>query len=132
MFWNGNTDIAVENNIFYQPIGAALTQWTATISGSSINNNIVYGVSTMMNGSTSGFSVGTNQMGVNPSFVNATSTPPNFALQAGSPAIRAGVAVPAALTTSMERREPILPTSELTNTPQPPPDRSSAEFLRPA
>lgn len=95
MFWNGNTNIAVENNIFYQPVGAALTQFDATISGSTITNNIIYGVSTIMNGGTSGFSVGTNQIGANPLFVNATSTPPNYGLQAGSPAIGAGVAVAA-------------------------------------
>ncbi len=95
MFWAGNTNITLENNIFYQPTGAALTQFAATISGSTFSSNIIYGVSTIMNGSTAGFAVGANQIGVNPSFVNAAATPPNFGLQSGSPAIAAGITLAA-------------------------------------
>lgn len=95
MYWGGNTNIAVENNIFYQPNTSALIEFEATISGSTFNNNIIYGVSSIMDGSTTGITIGTNQIGANPLFVNATSTPPNFELQSGSPAIAGGVALSA-------------------------------------
>lgn len=95
MYWGGLTNIAAENNIFYQPNTSTLTEWAATISGSTFNNNIVYGVSSVMNGSTTGMTVGSNQIGANPLFVNASSTPPNFELQSGSPAIGGGVALAA-------------------------------------
>ena len=89
MFWGSNSNIAVENNIFYLPNSSAVTQYAATISGSSFTSNIVYGVSTVMSGG-GGISLGANQIGANPMFVNPNSTPPNFQLQAGSPAIAAG------------------------------------------
>jgi hypothetical protein len=92
MFWNPISNVAVENNIFYQPNTSAVTQYATTMSGCTFKNNLIYGVSGIMNGSTAGMSVGTNQVGANPLFVNA-SAPYNFALNAGSPAIAAGVSL---------------------------------------
>src|SRR5258708_4847007 len=91
MFWNPISNVTVENNIFYQPNSSALTEYAATISGSTFNNNLIYGASSV--GITSGFVIGANQIGANPLFVNSASTPPNFQLQAGSPAIAAGVSL---------------------------------------
>jgi hypothetical protein len=94
MFWNPISNIAVENNIFYQPNTSALTEYAATLNGCTFTDNLIYGVSSVMNGSTTGMTIGTNQIGVNPLFVNATTSPYNFALSAGSPAIGAGLSLP--------------------------------------
>jgi len=42
MFWNGNSNIQLTNNIFYQPTGSALTQFAATITA-EFDHNLVYG-----------------------------------------------------------------------------------------
>jgi len=97
MFWNPISNITLENNIFYEPNTSALTQYAATMSGCTFTDNLIYGVSSIMNGSTTGMTVGTNQIGANPLFVNATTSPYNFALSPGSPAI--GVALSLATVT---------------------------------
>ncbi|HEV2201985.1 MAG TPA: LamG-like jellyroll fold domain-containing protein [Bryobacteraceae bacterium] len=93
MFWNPISNMTVENNIFYEPNSAALTEYAATITGSTFKNNLIYGVSSV--GITSGLAIGTNQIGANPLFVNPTSTSPNFQLQTGSPAIASGLSLAA-------------------------------------
>jgi hypothetical protein len=90
MFWNTNSNITVRNNIFYNPNSSAITRYAATISGSAFDHNLVYGVSTIISDVT-GFTIGTNQIGVNPLFVNASTAPYDFHLQSGSPGINAGV-----------------------------------------
>ena len=90
MFWNTNSNITVRNNIFHNPNGSAMTRYAATISGSAFDHNLVYGVSTLISDVT-GFTIGTNQIGVNPLFVNASTAPYDFHLQPGSPGIGAGV-----------------------------------------
>ena len=88
MFWNGNSNIQLTNNIFYEPAGSALTQYSATITA-EFDHNLVYGTSTVMDNGGAGVSVGSgNVMGQNPMFMS-TSSPYNFALQSGSPAIGA-------------------------------------------
>jgi hypothetical protein len=94
MFWDVNSSITIRNNIFYRPNGSALTRFAATISGSAFDNNLIFGVSSVMSGSTSGIAVGVNQIGPDPLFVNSSPSSPDFHLQSGSPAIAAGVAVP--------------------------------------
>jgi hypothetical protein len=90
MFWNTNSNITVRNNIFYNPNGSAITRYSATISGSAFDHNLVYGVSTVISDVT-GFTIATNQIGANPLFVNASTAPYDFHLQPGSPGIDAGV-----------------------------------------
>jgi hypothetical protein len=102
MFWGSNSNIVIQNNIFYAPNGSALTRSGATISGSVFHHNLVYGVRNVMSGNTSDIAVSSNQMGVNPLFANATMPPYDFHLLPRSPAIRAGVATDA--TSDMEGR----------------------------
>ena len=90
MFWNTNSNITVRNNIFYNPNSSAITRYAATISGSAFDHNLIYGVSTVVSDVT-GFTIGTNQIGANPLFVNASTAPYDFHLQPGSPGIGAGV-----------------------------------------
>jgi hypothetical protein len=91
MFWGANSNIAVMNNIFYKPNGSAMNQYAATLSNCSFNHNLVYGVSTILSGGTSGLTTGTNSMGATPLFVNASSAPYDFHEQSGSASINAGI-----------------------------------------
>jgi len=93
MFWGNNSDIAIQNNIFYAPNRSALTRSGATISGSVFHHNLVYGASNVMSGTTSDIAISSNQMGVNPLFVNAATPPYDFHLLPRSPAIHAGVEI---------------------------------------
>jgi hypothetical protein len=90
MFWNNNSNITVRNNIFYNPNISAITRYTATISGSPFDHNLIYGVSTIISDVT-GFTVGINQIGANPLFVNASTAPYDFHEQTGGAGIDAGV-----------------------------------------
>lgn len=81
MFWNRGTNITTRNNVFYNPGIPAICQFTATTTG-AVDHNLNLGTL----GSTSGMMTGSNLTG-NPLFVSAT----DFHLQAGSPAIGAGV-----------------------------------------
>jgi len=89
MLWNKASDLTIENNIFYKPVGYAIDRYTSELSGCIVENNIVYGVSVMM-GQPKDCTVQSNQLGVNPMLVNLTTDPYNFQLQSGSPAINAG------------------------------------------
>src|SRR5579871_5984797 len=89
MFWGGNSGITMRNNVFYKPNGSALNQYAATISGSVFDHDLTYGVSSIMSGSTAGITIGTNQIGPDPVFVNPSSY--DFHTQSGSPAIDAGM-----------------------------------------
>ncbi len=91
MFWGANSNIAVMNNIFYNPNGAAMNQYAATLSNCSFNHNLVYGVSIILSGGTSGLTIGTNSIGAIPMFVNAASAPYDFHEQSGSASINAGI-----------------------------------------
>ncbi len=92
-FWETNSYITIQNNIFYQPNIAAMDQWEANISSTTFSNNLIYGVGTVMPVVPYGLSIGVNQIGVNPMFVNAVNPPYNFQLQPGSPAIGSGVTI---------------------------------------
>jgi hypothetical protein len=95
MFWGGNTNIKVTNNIFYQPAGAAMSQFAANVTA-EFDHNLVFGSGTIMSYG-GGVAVGEGDlMGANPNFVNPGAF--NFALNPGSPAIGAGVAVSGVLT----------------------------------
>ncbi len=96
MFWNNNSNITVRNNIFYNPNSSAITRYAATISGSAFDHNLVYGVSTVISDVT-GFTIGINQIGANPLFVNASTAPYDFHAQLGGAGIDAGVNLSAVL-----------------------------------
>jgi hypothetical protein len=96
IFWGTNSDIAIQNNIFYVPKGSAVNRFGATVSGCTFDHNLIYGASRPMTGSTSGIFIGDNQIVAQPSaglFVNATTAPYDFHLRAGSPAIGYGAVV---------------------------------------
>jgi hypothetical protein len=90
MFWGNNSGITLRNNIFYNPNTSALVRYQATVTNSPVDHNLIYGVSSIISDST-GFMIGTNQIGSNPSFVNASSAPYDFHTQAGGAGIDAGV-----------------------------------------
>jgi hypothetical protein len=94
MWWGANTNITLRNNIFYQPQNYAMTQYAASISGCVFDHNLIYPASGAM-GSMAGCNVGTNLTGSNPNpkFVNASSTPYNFAVQQGGAGVDAGINV---------------------------------------
>src|SRR5229473_6866290 len=71
MFWGNNSGITMRNNIFYKPNVSPLTRWSATVTNSPFDHNLIYGVSTIISDPT-GFTIGANQIGPNPSFVNAS------------------------------------------------------------
>ena len=90
MFWGSNLNITLRNNIFYYPNISALTRYAATTTGSIFDHNLIYGVSSIISDST-GFTIGTNQIGANPSFVNASSAPYDFHVNSGASGIDAGM-----------------------------------------
>jgi len=93
MLWNNQSNLTIENNIFYGAKNYAITRYSSTISNCSIDHNLIYGVSAMM-ADTSGCAIGSTQ-NADPSFVNPSSIPFDFHVRAGSPAIGSGVVVPA-------------------------------------
>jgi hypothetical protein len=92
-FWETNAYITIENNIFYEPNIAAMDMYEANISNTTFSNNLVYGVNNIMPVMPSGITVGSNMIGANPMFVNASNPPYDFELQANSPAIGSGVTI---------------------------------------
>lgn len=91
MLWNSNTNITIRDNIFYNPTNVAIARYTSTVSNCLVDHNLVYGASTVIS-DTSGCQVSSNMVNIDPQFVS-TVAPFNFALQPGSLAIGAGVAV---------------------------------------
>lgn len=94
MLWNTQSNLTIRDNIFYSPQNYAITRYTSTIAGCSIDHNIVFGASGMMADST-GCTQGSNQIGVNPNFVNAASAPFDFHVQTGGAGIDTGMTLSA-------------------------------------
>ena len=90
MLWNTQSNLTIRDNIFYAPLNYAITRYTSSVAGCSIDHNIVYGASSMM-ADASGCTLGTNQIGLDPKFVNASSAPLDFHVQAGGPGIDTGM-----------------------------------------
>lgn len=88
MLWNTQSNLTIQNNIFYNPSNYAINRFASSVNGCSIGNNLVYGASGMMADST-GCAVGLTG-NVNPQFVNPNVAPFDFHLQANSPAIQNG------------------------------------------
>ena len=94
MLWNSQSNLTIENNIFYNAKNYAIARYSSTIGNCSIDHNLIYGASAMM-ADESGCTVGVTQKGTDPSFVNPWSFPFDFHLRPGSPAIGSGVQVSA-------------------------------------
>jgi hypothetical protein len=89
MLWNVQTNLTIQNNIFYNPRNYAIARYHSTANSCAIDHNLLYGALGMTS-DTSGCAVGA-QTGGDPSFVNAASAPFDFHLQANSPAIGSAV-----------------------------------------
>jgi parallel beta-helix repeat protein len=81
----GHTNNWIANNIFYQTDGATMTNLTATNSGLGFQNNLWYGGG-------AGAAAGSGDVKADPKLSNpGTTTDGDYKLQAGSPAIDAGI-----------------------------------------
>lgn len=89
-----NTDITIQNNVFYNGRNYAFDTWQAYEVGTLIDHNIVYGSpkgvidASVVAGS---LRVTNNRINTDPKFVNVGTN--DYHLQAGSPAIDTGVSV---------------------------------------
>ena len=83
------TGCRIENNLFYDPQTAGVRISDGTHTSGVIRKNITFG-GTVTTGSTTGFTLSGNIDNTNP-MITSTAEPPNFHLQAGSPAIDVGV-----------------------------------------
>lgn len=90
MLWDTQSNLTIRDNIFYAPQNYAITRYTSSINGCSIDHNIVYGASGMMADS-SGCTLGSIQIGADPMFLNISSAPYDFHVQAGGPGIDTGM-----------------------------------------
>ena len=82
------TNAVIANNIFYQPLTAGVWFDGATTSNVTVEYNLTMG-GTAAEGNGAGVTLSNNLDNTDPKFVNASTF--NFTLQAGSPAIDAGV-----------------------------------------
>jgi hypothetical protein len=88
MLWRDNTNILIENNIFYQPRGAAVRSTASgTKTGVIVRNNLTTAAQ-MLGGDTEGITASNNITSTDPKFVNPTQD--DFHLRQGSPAINRG------------------------------------------
>jgi len=97
MLWNTQSNLIIQNNIFHNPKGVAITRYSSTVNNCTIDHNLVFGASAVM-ADASGCAVGDGQTSADPNFVNAAGAPFDFHLQANSPAIGRGISLPVVLT----------------------------------
>jgi len=93
MLWDRQSDLTIRNNIFFGGERYAITRYHATIESCSIDHNIVYGPSRMIEDK-NGCSIADNRIGDDPMFVNSSHPPYDFHLRPGSPAVGAGLQPP--------------------------------------
>jgi hypothetical protein len=86
MLWDVNGAVNIQNNIFYNPRGTAITTYDWRPTSCFISNNIVYGATMGV----SSLCTESNNTTTDPKFVNVSS---DFHLQSSSPAINAGIVV---------------------------------------
>jgi hypothetical protein len=99
ILWRVITNMVVQNNIFYEPVRSAIEEYAAVVNGCTLDHNMVTGASSIVSGlgittNLAGCG-GTNRFGVSPEFVNAERPPYDFHLRTRSPAIGAGLPLPA-------------------------------------
>lgn len=95
MLWNTNTNITIRNNIFSNPLSSqsyAIAQYTSTLSGCSVDHNLIYGAAGVMP-SAAACTLSNNLIGSNPGFTNVASLPYDFHVAAGGPGVDAGMTV---------------------------------------
>ena len=83
----GVNNLLIANNIFYQPTTAAVWFDTGGLTNVTLSNNLSFGAA--MSEGLSGMTSAGNLVNVDPGFVSVSG--PDFHLQAGSPAIGAGM-----------------------------------------
>jgi hypothetical protein len=92
MLWRANTNILIENNIFYQPRGSAVqSRGAGRRTGVIIRNNLTT-TAQMMGRDMEGMTASNNITSTNPQFVNPAQD--DFHLQQGSRAINTGTTFP--------------------------------------
>jgi len=91
--WGENGAVTIRNNIFYAAVQTAVHIWDFKSSACVIDHNLIHGAVTVTDGT--GCKVAANSNG-DPRFENAVRAPYDFHLRPGSPAIGAGIPVPAA------------------------------------
>jgi Right handed beta helix region/Protein of unknown function (DUF1565) len=103
MFWLRQSDVTIQNNIFYHPDGYAIGRYDSVLTGSCvIDHNVVGRVEAVMQDA-DGCMLRDNVTGANLKFVNGESPPYDFHLRAGSAGIGAGVSDPR-ITTDFDGR----------------------------
>jgi hypothetical protein len=90
IFAASTSNARVQNNIFYSPRTVALNFSSGTHTAMDVSNNIVHNASLMK--SVSGVVTASNQV-ADPLFVNATTSPYDFKLSSGSPAVNEGLSL---------------------------------------
>jgi hypothetical protein len=93
MLWKTLSYITIENNIFYNPVGRALSRFQASITSCSVNHNIVFGADAVFLDS-AGCTLSNNLIGADPGLVNPNFPPYDFHVRAGGAGVDAGTEVP--------------------------------------
>jgi hypothetical protein len=109
---SGNSNVKVYNNTFHLTTSNYILEVGGGSAGTDIQNNIFsqYDLAPQNNGSgttfgpnlCTGTGTGCSLTNSNPLFVSPTGSPPNFRVQAGSPAINAGANLSGTLTTDAD------------------------------
>jgi hypothetical protein len=71
--WNAQSNLTIQNNIWYNPGNYGIIRYWSSATACVIDHNMVYGAVGLISDS-SGCSVGANQIGTDPMFVNASLT----------------------------------------------------------
>jgi Right handed beta helix region len=92
MLWKSPTNILIENNIFYQPRGAAVrSSESGTKTGVIVRNNLTTAAQ-MLVGDAGGITASSNITSTDPKFVDPAQD--DFHLRQGSPAVNTGTTLP--------------------------------------
>jgi hypothetical protein len=88
--WGNNAGMIIRDNIFFEAGAQVVNVYQATAPNCAFDHNVVYPATTVFNTDV-GCAVA-NNLNSDPKMVNTAAVPYDFQLQAGSPAIDAGVA----------------------------------------